>query len=287
MGATIRHELLTALKFSRPGFYLTTVWFFVLPFGGRDMFGSWVFWLGCFYVCFPLGYLMYGWNDLMDVETDRSNPRKDTYLFGARLEEGQTRAIVGRMVALQLPFVPLFVWIAGPKMLGWFAAMLAVNAVYNAPGWGWKNRVWLDLLNQAGYLLVFVLGCWLTDVPQLPAATLIFSALFAMHSHLFGQLMDVEEDKAAGRRTTAGVIGVVRGKLLLATLLAVEVAIVWSLDRIVAGFLAGSMTLFLLDAVVGYRGRQYPQWVIVLFFVGWNVVATGSMYWLWLRGTLV
>jgi len=29
---------------------------------------------------------------------------------------------------------------------------------------------------------------------------MIFSALFAMHSHLFGQLMDIEADRAAGRR---------------------------------------------------------------------------------------
>jgi 4-hydroxybenzoate polyprenyltransferase len=30
----------------------------------------------------------------------------------------------------------------------------------------------------------------------------VFGALFAMHSHLFGQIMDVAPDRLAGRRTT-------------------------------------------------------------------------------------
>jgi 4-hydroxybenzoate polyprenyltransferase len=277
----------TTVKVSRPGFYLTTLWFFVLPFGGRDMFGSWVFWLGCFYVCFPLGLLMYGWNDLMDIATDQENPRKDSFLFGARLRAEQTRPLVWRMALVQLPFLPLFVAVAGAKMLLWFAAMLAVNALYNGASWGFKNRPGWDLVNQAGYLLVFVLSCWLNDVPQLPAATLMFSTLFAMHSHLFGQILDVDADRAAGRRTTAGVIGVVPAKWLLACLLVVEVVIVWPLDAIVACFLAASALLFATDAGLGFRERPYPGWIVLAFFLAWNAVAGLSMVWLWQRATLV
>lgn len=96
----IREEAFQLLKISRPGFYITTLWFFLLPFGQRDMFGSWVFWLGCFYVSFPLGLLMYGWNDLMDVETDKHNPRKDSFLFGARLEASDARWLPKRILLL-------------------------------------------------------------------------------------------------------------------------------------------------------------------------------------------
>jgi hypothetical protein len=101
------------------------------------------------------------------------------------------------------------------------------------------------------------------------------------------QLIDIDADRAAGRRTTVVTIGAVSGKFLLSGLLAAEIFIVWPLDPIVAGFLAVSMTVFLLDALVGFGDKPYPQWVVVCFFMGWNIVAMGSMYWLWQRGTLV
>ena len=66
----------TLIKVARPGFWPTHLWFFLLPLGQREMFGRPGFWLGCAYVCFPLGLLLYGWNDLFDAETDRRNQRK-------------------------------------------------------------------------------------------------------------------------------------------------------------------------------------------------------------------
>jgi len=59
----------TLIKVARPGFWPTHLWFFLLPLGQREMFGRPGFWLGCAYVCFPLGLLLYGWNDLFDAET--------------------------------------------------------------------------------------------------------------------------------------------------------------------------------------------------------------------------
>jgi 4-hydroxybenzoate polyprenyltransferase len=251
------------------------------------MFGSWVFWVGCFYVCFPLGLLIYGWNDIVDLETDKHNPRKDSFLFGARVEPHQRTSLIWSMAAIQIPFLLLFLWLSGPKMLIWFALVLLTNAVYNAPGWGWKNRPGLDLINQAGYLLVFLLSSWLHNVPYLPWDVMLFSALFAMHSHLFGQLMDVDADRHAGRRTTAGVIGVTPGKWLLVAILCIEAAIVWHRDSFVTGFLCLSAIVFACDALFVYRNKTYPQWMIKLFFLGWNFIALCSMNWLWARGTLI
>ena len=78
------------LKVSRPGFWLTSIWFYLLPLGQRDVFSSAGFWLGLLFVTFPLGIIIYGWNDVVDRETDRLNPRKDTFLFGARPNPEQT-----------------------------------------------------------------------------------------------------------------------------------------------------------------------------------------------------
>ncbi len=56
----------------------------MLPLSQRDVFHSVAFWLGALYVTFPMGLLLYGWNDIVDYEADRLNPRKGTFLFGAR-----------------------------------------------------------------------------------------------------------------------------------------------------------------------------------------------------------
>ena len=69
------------VKTARPGFWATSVWFYLLPLGGHHVFGDWRFWLGLVYVTLPFGLLIYGCNDLVDGDTDSLNPRKDTHLF--------------------------------------------------------------------------------------------------------------------------------------------------------------------------------------------------------------
>lgn len=277
------------LKVSRPGFWPTQIWFFVLPFGQRDMFGSPAFWLGCFYVTFPLGLLVYGWNDIFDAETDRQNARKDSWLFGACLDDAGLARLPRWIVLAQIPFLAAFTWIAGPKMLGWFAALAFANALYNVPALGWKNRPGLDVLAQIGYLLVFVLASWLCGVPQLSLPAMAFSALFAMQGHLFGQLMDVDQDLAAGRRTTASVVGVRGGKLLVAALLVGESAIAlrWFAHPAVAVFMALGAVFFVVDALAIYRGKPYPSLFAKVFFVGWNVVVLSTVYVVWRTGVFV
>lgn len=274
------------IKVARPGFWPTQLWFFLLPLGQREMFGSLGFWLGCVYVCFPLGLLLYGWNDLRDKETDRLNPRKDSWLFGACLDDAGLARLPAWIVGVQLPFALAFTSLFGPKMLGWFGAMVFANALYNWPRWGWKNWPVVDLLNQVGYLLVFVLSSFVCEVPQLNAPAMAFSGLFAMQSHLFGQLMDVDEDKAAGRKTTASLTGVRGGKLLLVAFMLAEAAIAYRYfqGHIVEGFLLCGALFFLADALVGFKGRPYPPFFSKAFFLGWNAVVIATMYFVWRSG---
>ena len=281
-------EWLFTIKVARPGFWTTSMWFYLLPLGQRHVFGSWTFWLGLFYVTFPLGLFIYGWNDLVDAETDRINPRKGTFLFGALADDAQLAALPARMAWVQLPFACLFVWLEGPWALGWLAALTLSTAVYNWPPPGFKGRPPFDVLNQVGYLLVFVLSSWLNNVPQLPWATFVFGALFAMHSHLFGEIMDLEPDRISGRRTTATIIGRVRSKGLIGAALFVESVLVFAAfrDVLIAGFLMLSAGWFLLDALVLWGARPYRPAEMRFFLLGWNVAAVGSMGWVWYTATL-
>ncbi len=281
-------EWLFTIKVSRPGFWTTSIWFYLLPLGQRHVFGSWTFWLGLLYVTFPLGLFIYGWNDLVDAETDRLNPRKGTFLFGARPDDAQLAALPIRMACVQLPFACFFVWLEGPRAFVWLAALVVTTAAYNWPPPGLKGRPPFELLNQIGYLLVFVLSSWLNDAPQLPWQTFVFGALFAMHSHLFGQIMDVEPDRLSGRRTTATIIGAVPAKGLIAAFLFAEGVLVFAgfRDALIAGFLVLGAGWFLLDALVLWRARPYRPAEMRFFLLAWNAAAVGSMGWVWFTATL-
>ena len=275
-------NFLEVVKISRPGFWPTHVWFYLLPFARQDMFATPAFWVGATYVCFPLGLLLYGWNDIGDARTDAINPRKGTWLFGAKPDATMRRRLPAIIASVQLPFLILFVSIAGWKMVGWFAAVVTANAAYNS--FHLKSVPGLDLLNQVGYLLVFVLASWLCDVEQLNWAAMVFSGLFAMQSHLFGQIMDHDQDGSAGRRSTAVAIGVVPSKFLLSTMMAIEALIAWCFfsGPVVALFMASGAVFFLIDAIAG--PKRYPLMFLMAFFVGWNAICISTMYFIWRDG---
>jgi 4-hydroxybenzoate polyprenyltransferase len=281
-------EIRFLLKVARPGFWLTSIWFYLLPLGQREVFGSAEFWLGIFYVTFPLGMIIYGWNDVVDFETDRLNPRKDSFLFGARPTPDQIRRLPWRIALTQAPFVLLFTWLLGWRALAWFAALTAATALYNWPRIGCKGRPGFDLLNQAAYLLVFVLSSWLNGLTQAPWFTFVFGGLFAMHSHLFGEIMDLEPDRAVGRRTTAVVIGARWAKGLMVLFIVVESLLVWQVarDPWIAAILAGGVLFFAADALFLWRDRPYAPWQMRLFFLGWNAAALLSIPWVWHTATL-
>lgn len=220
--ASFARELLFTLKASRPGFWLTTIWFYLMPYGGHFALNNSAFWLGLIYVTLPLGMLIYAGNDLSDVETDRLNPRKDSFLFGARPTPDQRFELPWRIALVQISFVALFAAIWGVKALVWFAILAGGSALYNRKNGGAKDFPICDLLFQCGYLLVFVLSDW-TRGAFSPWPIYAFGFVFAMHSHLFGQIMDIEPDARAGRLTTAAWLGATRAKLLIVALLTFEV----------------------------------------------------------------
>jgi len=276
------------IQVSRPGLWSTTAMFYLMPLGHANLLHSGKLWLGLFFVLFPLGFLLYGVNDIVDTEADRLNPRKGTFLFGSRGAREQLAALKWQAAVVQLPFLLAFYFLVGPRILWWYATLLLAVGLYNAPRLGWKGRPPFDVLIQASYLLVFVLSSWLNKVPQLPWQTFLFGALFAMHSHVFGEVMDIEPDRWSGRATTATLIGRVPAKFLIAGFLCIETALVYFNfhDLIIAGFLALGMIWFVLDAAALWKNRPYTPMEMRLFLWGWNIAALLGILWNWKRGPL-
>lgn len=265
-------ELAFLIKASRPGFYLTAIWFYLLPLGPIWPISSFAFWLGLFYVGFPLGILIYAGNDVTDHETDRLNPRKDTFLFGARPTREQIAGLPARIFLVQAPFLAAFVYLIGPKALLWFAALLGATLLYNAKPFGAKDRPGFDLLAQTGYLLVFVLANWINGQTLAPYFIFVFGALFAMHSHLFGQIMDIAPDQSAGRQTTAVCIGTRPSKALIVALLLVEAGLALRIVEkpYLPVFLALAACWFAFDGLILWREKPYAAWQMRAFLLGWN-----------------
>lgn len=281
-------ELVFLLQVSRPGLWSTTALFYLMPLGHADFLHSRTLWLGLFYVLFPLGFLLYGVNDIVDAETDRLNPRKGTFLFGSLGAAEQLAALRWKIAAVQIPFLIIFFFLVGPRILAWFGALLIAVGIYNAPRFGWKSHPPFDVLIQASYLLVFVLSSWLNAVAQLPWQTFLFGAMFAMHSHIFGEVMDIEPDRLSGRRTTATLIGAVPSKLLIAGILCVEAVLVYVSfgDLVITGFLGVGAAWFVLDALAIWKNRPYSPTEMRLFMWGWNAAALLGMYWNWAHSSL-
>ena len=281
-------SILFHIKVARPGFWLTAAWFYLLPLGRMDVFHSWSFWLGLFYVMFPMTHLMGGWNDVLDREADRFNPRKDTFLFGARGTVRELSKLPRQIAIVQLPFLVIFTYLLGGRAILWFVLLIFDTMIYNWPTYGCKGRPPLEILNQAGYLLVFALSSWLNHAPQLTWPVMVFGAMFAMHAHVFGEVMDIEPDRRAGRVTTAARIGAVPSKLLIAAFLASESALIFHYfsDAIIAGVLALSCLWFLLDAAFLRKDRPYSTGEMRFALLAWNLVALLSMPWVWKTASL-
>ncbi len=262
--------------------------FYLMPLGHADLLHSGKLWMGMFFVLIPLSFLLYGVNDIVDAESDSLNPRKGTFMFGSRGAREQLVALKWQIAVVQIPFVIAFYYFVGPRILWWYAVLLLAVGIYNAPVIAWKGRPPFDVLIQASYLLVFVLSSWLNNVPQLPWQTFLFGAMFAMHSHIFGEVMDIEPDRLSGRRTTATVIGRVRAKFLIAVFLCVETVLVqfYFRDWIITSFLTIGAIWFLADATLLWKDRAYSPKQMRLFLWGWNAAAVLGMFWNWGHSTL-
>ncbi len=282
-------QLLLWLKVSRPGLWFQTVWLFLLPTAGHtELWSEAGFWIGLAWVALPLNLLVYGWNDLVDWEIDRDNPRKDSWLFGARASRAQLATVPLGIALANLPFAALFWWRGGFRLVGLLAAVVAVSAAYNLPRSGLRGRPPLELLNQLGYLLVLPISSTLCGVPPVSALAVLYLVLFCTHAHLIGEIMDVGPDRRSDRRTTATVLGEWATRVLVLALMLAESVLlqVGFGETVLAGFLAGGAGWLALDTFVLSRDRPYTRSEFTLFGIGLNLAGFASIGWLWWRGGL-
>lgn len=277
------------LKTSRPGLWFPTIWLYVIPTAGMDIWQSPSFWVGFIYFTFPFNYLIYSWNDWADFEIDALNPRKNTFLFGAVGNRQLRKQIVWVNVLVQVPFLLIFAYHTGYYIIWWLGTLLFLNFIYNDKRVLISGRPPLEIFVSLGYLLALVMSVRLNQVETVPLYTYLYLMLFAIQSHLIGEVMDIEPDRAGGRKTSATVLGYRYSKLVLAVIVAVEA---WLLlkqfnELFLGGFLVLYALYMVLDAIFIFKNRPYPLHLIKLFGICANIAALVTMVWLWITGSLV
>ncbi len=277
------------LKASRPGLWFPTIWLYMLPLGTQEFWQSWLFWAGLFYICFPLNFLIYGWNDIVDYETDQLNPRKGSFLFGAQGSKEELSRLPFAIAVVQLLSCPFFIVMEGWWMLGLFAVLALILIAYNYPERGLRSMPGLDLAAQFGYLLVVPFSIMVNDVAQLPAVTYFYLFLFAIQSQLIGEVMDIEPDSAVGRTTTATALGVRLTKMLIISIVAIETALLFLVyqDYVFGGMLGLGLIWLILDLTLIYKTQKYTLTQMRLFGWGSNGIALVSMAYVWWSGCLL
>ena len=272
-------QLIFLFKTSRPGLWFPTIWLYLLPFTITTIPWDTRFLLGLFFCTLPLNLLIYAWNDWADVDVDKDNPRKDSFLFGGRGNKEQLRLPLQAAGAAQCLFWPLFIYHSDLFILLPLGITLLTCYLYNRKQQGWRNIAGWDVIAQAGYLATVFLSCGLNDVPLPGVAVWLYLMLFCAQSHLIGEVLDIEPDRAAGRRTTAVVLGRKNSKWLIITIVLCEVLMLSLVfkDPSFAGFLGLFLVWLLLDVLVFFPDKNYTRWQFTLFGIGANIAAAGSM----------
>lgn len=282
--------MLLDLKISRPGLWFPTVWIYLVPFSNQEAFWrTFPFWLGLLFVTFPLNYLVYGLNDFNDVYADAVNDRKGNFLFGAKASKEKLKSVPLKIAVIIVPFMAVFTFMAGTQMFLLLLLMVGMNIAYNFKPFRLKERPPFEILIQIGYVVTALFSTELNNLPQLPWQTLVYLSLFAFQAHIAGEIMDIEPDIKAGKKTTATLLKRKKAKIIMLFLLLVEAVLVWYWfqDLVLSSFLGVFAFWLLLDVFIFFKDRPYTLKQMQFFGYAINLSAILSMIWVLYSGKLL
>lgn len=248
-----------------------------------------LFWVGLFFVTFPLNFLVYGLNDFNDGKADSLNPRKGNYLFGAKLSKEELIDVPWHISYVMIPFLAIFSYFGGFELFVLLLFMVVVNILYNYKPFRIKERPPFEILIQVGYVFTALFSISLNNLEILPWQTLFYLTLFAFQAHIAGEIMDIEPDRLAGKKTTAVLIGRKKAKFLMLFLLLFEAYILkfWFDDWVLSSFLIVFALWLVLDIFIFFKDKPYTLIQMKIFGIAINVSAILSMIWVLYSGNLL
>ena len=136
-----------------------------------------------------------------------------------------------------------------------------------------------EMICQFGYLLVVPFSVYLNQVDSIPWQTYLYLCAFAVQAHLMGEVMDIEPDRKAGKKTTATTIGRMNTKLLIMLLVGFEIGVVYTCfyDMLFLSMLIGALLWLILDAFVLFKNRNYSLLEMKLFGYSSNILGVATI----------
>jgi 4-hydroxybenzoate polyprenyltransferase len=246
------------LKLSRPRFWLylagpVAVGVVYAAASTADLFTPTTLTLFAYFLL-PANVLLYGVNDVFDVDVDAENPKKE----GREVRYGGDRLVpVAVVVCGGLALAP--VALTPPLAWPWLAGFLVLGVAYSAPPIRLKTRPPLDSFSNGLYVLPGAAAYAAVAGRHPPLLAVAGGWLWTMAMHTFSAIPDIEPDRRAGIETTATKLGERRTYTYCAAC--------WGLAAVAFG---------LLDVRLGALIGLYPVGVAL---VARSSVAADRAYW--------
>lgn len=197
------------VKVSRPGFYNVTGFLYIMPAASRPealySLLSVRAILGLLFCLLPMNLLVYGMNDLADVDIDAKNPRKGG-LFGAVASVQDLRCCVA-IAVVSCAFLPALITGDLRWSIAFSAVGIGANWVYNF-GPQLSRVPLLDMFPPLAYLLVIPFGGKVVgQLASINSWFWFFTVSVVLRTQLWFQRMDIVADAEVEKRTTAVFVG--------------------------------------------------------------------------------
>lgn len=204
---SLTEKIKKAISISRPIFWLgpPAAYAAGIILGGtmRGPFENWEILL----LTFPLGFLLYGLNDVYDIENDRKNPRKGG-LWGLRLEKKDIPWVTKTALVFAAVMFLTALSTFNPLHIGFAVAGLLLVYFYSAPPIRLKSIPLIDSIANGGYIYIcFGMGCSLSGSTLFLHPYVFLGALCVSAGHALGAIMDYDSDKKSGEKTFATALG--------------------------------------------------------------------------------
>ena len=260
------------LRVSRPRFWMYLLGPYMVALAATSLRPPLEVWLLGLYLTLPANLLIYGVNDLFDVETDRLNPKKRDY--ESLLQAGQRRSLVIAILALNLPFLALVPFL--PHAWPWLLLFVVTGVGYSMPPLRAKGRPVLDAVFNILYVAPGLAAYATVSGREPPLPVLGAALLWCMAMHAYSAVPDIAADQAAEVRTVATHFGRVRTLLLCGVAYALAALLAFPSVGVFA-VLGGLVYLLMIALSLRSRG---PESLFALYrrFPVLNTALGGALF---------
>ncbi len=260
------------IRVSRPRFWMYLLGPYMVALAATSLRPPLEVWLLGLYLTLPANLLIYGVNDLFDVETDRLNPKKQDY--ETLLAPGQRRGLVGAILVLNLPFLALVTFL--PHAWPWLLLFVVTGVGYSAPPLRAKSRPVLDAAFNILYVAPGIAAYAAVSGGQPSAAILVAALLWCMAMHAYSAVPDIDADRGAQLSTVATALG--RSRTLVFCGLAYLVAALLASVSVGAFAFVGGLAYLTMIGLSLRTRRPEQLFRLYRFFPLLNTVLGGILF---------